>query len=258
VIQNRRKKKFIIDKERYSDDHPEIEKLFDLFLTNFEYDPITIIDPNFITQAGYSWGGHNSWRNGSHSKNKARHNANTSYDIWDDYDDYGDYDVLTDSKESSRVLSRPSWRKTNTIKAVKRYGVDLEKFPKIDGSTSDEDTANIILALRENGYQDITIRNFLTTNGYPASSLDDFEKTFQKEEDDELIPTSEIDLEEDSDSILMLLIAAKDEEDLFDTLEILVDSNIDDETIIKYIQKAGLDEEVFHKFKERKSQQHLV
>jgi hypothetical protein len=257
--------KFKYDKEWYHKDHPEIEDILKIFLENIEYDPVVIVDPNMIKSRTYGNSQYGAGYNrsgtyyGGNSKNKSFNNsAHTwghSYD--DDFyeEDYYELDApLVVDVEKKRMEGRPPWRHTQTLSLLRHRKIELAKYPNIDGKGSDKDVLGIVLALKEKDYTDEELKQFLNATGYePKEAMDMYydylAEIINSEGHDIDEEKNEQDRqEEDTDSILNLLKMAKDDTDLYDTIDILVESNLEDEDIKTYLDRAGLPEETLSNY----------
>jgi len=146
-------------------------EIYKVFIENADYQPIIEVDPSLIKTHSYTHYG----RGNSYYKNKRQ--PSHYYD--DYYDEYYDDDTqyITQSSgykkqvtpprsaEDVRVEGRPAWRKTQTINLLKTWGVDIDQFPTIDGSGSNNDIILTITALKLLNYGNDKIGEFLTQTG---------------------------------------------------------------------------------------------
>jgi len=252
--------KFKYAKKWYSKDYPEIEEVLKVFLSEMDYEPIAVVDPELIKQfaSTYSKPG----RTYGYNRGSGYHNANA----WDDYD-YGDeyytHGVVTKpdpvttttgddstpmTAEEKRMIHRPTWRPTQTLSLLRTRKIDLDKYPNIDGKASDEDMLAIVQALKDADYDDADVKVFLQSTGYPAQEAInrwyenltvDVDVTDDSETEQNTVDGNEA---TNSSSIVALLKSAKDQEDLFDSIDILFDSDMEEDEIKMYLDEAGFPE----------------
>jgi len=188
VSEDKTEIEYKVDQKWVGGEYPQIKEIFNAFLSEFKYEPMLIIDPELIEQEVSYYNYRNKYK--SDKTNKARKNTYNVYDTeyyneLDDDDDYLSwaYDVEDDFEDETRlpsgttkkerdILTRPPWRKTQTLGKLRVHKIDLKQYPDIDGSTSHEDIISIATAMKEAGYTDIEIRNLFRECEYPNNALE--------------------------------------------------------------------------------------
>lgn len=257
---------FKYGKSWFDKDYPEIEEILKIFVGNLDYDPMIIVDPGLIKTYTYqrkTYGGANTYTR----KNNYHYYNDYGYAYDDDgFDDLGyatpkgipapgtQEAEATKTPEQKRILERPTWRPTQTLSLLRTRKVDLKQYPEIDGKGSDQDMLAIVQALKDKNYLDQDIRKFLTDTGYPAHEAmimyyNNLEEEIVEVTDDETLLPDETSgmAQEASSNIQLLLKTAKDEDDLYDTIDILFDSDIDEDEVKNQLDEAGYNPEVVMK-----------
>jgi hypothetical protein len=166
--------KYIVNQKWIDKEYPQIKDIFDAFLSEIDYDPTLIIDPELIKQEFASW-----HKRSNTTYNRTYGNHTNSY--YDDYEDddytswaYNDETISTSNLPSSKekeILTRPSWRKTQTLGKLRVAKIDLSKYPEIDGTAEDSDIIAIVDAMKDAGYDDKEIRQLFTDCAYPPNAM---------------------------------------------------------------------------------------
>jgi len=221
--------------------YSQAKDIFQVFLENYSYEPQIIIDPDMIEQAYrsyYSGGGT------YYGKNKYGNYGNT----YTPPVKHSTRTIPVKDGNAARTLHKPkreTWRKNQTMSLLRSRQIDLKDFPEVDGSGSKEDMIGIVRALKKANYDDNGIRTFLKLTGYnDVEVMDLYYDWLAKIVDEKGNEISSVESEEADERVIatniqQLLRNPKDDEDLFDTIEILFDSEMEIEDIRKELEEAG-------------------
>jgi hypothetical protein len=172
---------FKIDKDLIEDDYPEISEVLNTFLNAMDYNPELIIDPNLIEQE-FSY----YHKPATHNKTYGYHNRDPfDYSAYDDDDVY--HTVVTPvTPKTTPVtkpgiltapvgkdeLTRPTWRKTQTLGLLRAKGINIIGNPDITGDASRADVMAVASSMAALDYTEQAIISFFETCDYPKSAID--------------------------------------------------------------------------------------
>jgi hypothetical protein len=247
---------FAIKKKWFTKEYPHIEGIFNILMDDMDYEPILKIDPKNISQ--YSYRATNYY--GKHYGYNSKGTSNT-FSHWDDGFDWEDeeyypYNQTNQKKQSEdkTFVTRPTWRKSQTISLLRTRGVNLNKYKEITGDGSDKDIIGIVNALKKDlQYTDKEIRDFFNITGYDSTASLNIYYNWLSHQISGVSKTDEK-IETEDNIVTLLAQASSSVDDLFEAIDILYDSEIAEEDILNYLNKAGyLAEETLLKYKTSKS-----
>lgn len=172
---------FTMKKDKYTDKDIDetLEEIIKEFMISSSYEPIVIMDPNFIESTTYSYSYKKPQTYNYGHQRGSHHYGGYNHSLYGDEEDEFDHldnpistkKVLPASTGSNTTLNRPAWKKNQTINALRIKGIDANEHKDITGDASDADIIAIATEMKALDYSDTLIRDLFSQMSYPQNAL---------------------------------------------------------------------------------------